>query len=94
MNYQVANKNIVTVLLTRDENSNLDDGEYTINVVQVVGALCLNTPVETDADLIVQCIEEHINEIEWTFDNWTEVRLIETGEREDNFWHKYYEIAQ
>jgi hypothetical protein len=94
MKYQVDNKNIVQVRLTKDEESNLDDGEYTIEVIQIIGSLILNSPGETDADLIVQCIEENINEIEWDDDTWTEVRLIETGEREGDFLNKYYEIAK
>jgi hypothetical protein len=87
--------NIVDVLIQTEDGCNYLDGEYTVSIIGFVGSLDLTAVGGTDdATLIKECIDNAVmsNDIELCQEGFEEVRVIESGEWEDVFWHKYYVI--
>ena len=87
--------NIVDVLIQTQEGCNYLDGEYTASIISFVGSLDLTAVGgNDDATLIKECIYNAVmlNDIELCEEGFKEVRVIESGEWEDVFWHKYYVI--
>ena len=87
--------NIVSVLIQTESGCNPLDGEYSAHIVSFIGMLDM-TQVGgiDDVSLIRECVDNAImnNDIELCEEGFKEVRLIESGEWEDVFWHKYYDL--
>lgn len=86
---------IVDVLIQTESGCNPLEGEYTASITGFVGALDITSPGGVDdATLIKNAVENAImnNDIELCEEGFEEIRLIESGEWEDVFWHKYYVI--
>ena len=87
--------NIVSVLIQTESGCDPSEGEYSTYITSFVGMLDI-TQVGglDDTTLIKECIDNAImdNDIELCEEGFKEVRLIESGEWEDVFWHKYYAI--
>ena len=87
--------NIVSVLIQTEGGCDPLEGEYSAHITSFVGMLDI-TQVGglDDATLIKECIDNAImdNDIELCEEGFKEVRLVESGEWEDVFWHKYYVI--
>lgn len=90
---QPEEKNKVLVVITTESGCNPEEGEYQLHLISQKNPLDLNCYGGVDdASLIVDCIENAISELELPEEGETEVNLIESGEWEDVFWHKYYEV--
>ena len=87
--------NIVNVSIQTESGCDPLEGEYIAHITGFVGTLDI-TQVGglDDATLIKECIDNAImcNDINLCEEGFEEVRLIESGEWEDVFWHKYYVI--
>jgi len=81
-------KNIVRALIQTTRGATITDGEYGVFISQIVGLLG-----EGDFELVKEAISDCIDDLDLPIEGWTEVTLIETGEREDVFWNKYYQIV-
>ena len=80
--------NIFKVNIITELDCDIDEGEYSIHIVDIIEGWVS----EDDFNLIKECIEENIETIKLPKEGLTEIILKETGEREDVFWLKYYEI--
>ena len=87
-------KNIVQVLIHTETGCNPLVGEYSLHIGSVIGALDISSVGGVDdVSLIKDCIIERVlDEIDLPEEGTTEIILRESGEWEDVFWHKYYEI--
>lgn len=81
-------KNIVRAFVTTESGCNVDDGEYNISIQQFIGEIGSD-----DVELVAEAITECVDDLELPYEWITEVMLIETGKREDVFWHKYYQVV-
>lgn len=87
--------NVVQVLVHTESGCSVKEGEYTTLLGGFLGALSLDVPGGMDdPTLILDCIKEHIDEYVLPEEGCSEFILIESGEWQDVFWHKYYEIAR
>jgi len=87
--------NIVDVVVLLQEGCCVDDDEYSIDIVGFIGSLDIQPHGEfTDCTLIKEAIDEAIHNKEVTLieDEPLNIRLIETGEWDDVFYNKYYEL--
>ena len=87
--------NIVDVIIQTESGCDPLEGEYSISIVNFVGALDITAVGgNDDATLVKEAVDNAImgNDIELCEEGFEEVRLIESGEWEDVFWHKYYVI--
>lgn len=71
-------------------------GEYQIYIDYFIGSLAIDVPDgEDDPYLIKQAIEENAEEVFAQMEEaYIEVILIESGEWQDVFWCKWYEIQK
>lgn len=85
--------NVVIVGIKTESGCKIEEGEYRIELVAINGALDITAPGGTDdITLIKECIEENIEKMNLPEDGYVDVLLKETGEREDVFWNRYYEV--
>ena len=87
--------NIVNVAIQTESGRDPLEGEYTACITSFVGALDITAAGGSDdVTLIKEAVDDAImhNEIQLCEEGFEEVRLMESGEWEDVFWHKYYVI--
>jgi hypothetical protein len=86
--------NIIDVVIQTESGCSVEEGEYSVSIIGFVGSLDISAVGVDDATLIKEAVDEAImnNEIELCEEGFKEVRLQESGEWEDVFWHKYYVI--
>lgn len=87
--------NIVSVSIQTESGCDISEGEYTVSITGLVGALGIDSVGgNDDVTLIKEAVDNAImgDEIELREEGFKEVTLIESGEWEDVFWHKYYVI--
>jgi hypothetical protein len=81
-------KNIYEVAILTESGCSIAEGEYSIFITKItVGDIGAD-----DFNLVEECIGDCIAELDLPNEGFTAFTLIETGEREDVFWHKYYEL--
>lgn len=89
------NKNKVVCRMIVESDCNPLDGEYSLYIVsQSLPLDIFSVGGVDDVSLIAECVVNDIG-------NWTipeecciEIYLKESGEWDDVFWHKYYEIEK
>lgn len=90
-----GSKNIVRVCIWLESGCSLDNGEYGLTMEGVIGALNImpNGGVD-DVSLIRECAEEFISGIDFEIpgDGLIELMMIESGELQDVFYTKWYEV--
>lgn len=87
--------NYVGVLIETENGCCIERGEYSLSITSFVGALDISAPGGIDdVTLIKDCIENNLDELGLPEEGCTQVILRESGEWEDVFWHKYYEIER
>lgn len=84
------NKNVLLVEVITEDGCNFDDGEYRLSILEIVNG-CIDG---TDHELALECIEENLTRNDLPKEGPTLFVLTETGEQEDVFWRKYYEITK
>lgn len=87
--------NIVDLTIQTESGCDISEGEYSVCITGFVGALDLSSVGGADdLTLIKQAVDDAIlgNDIELCEEGFKEIRLQESGEWEDVFWHKYYVI--
>ena len=88
-----TSRNIVEVMVGTESGCSIEEGEYSVHISSVFGSLDISSPGGADdASLIKDCIDNNIELLKLPEEGYTRVVLVESGEREDVFWHKYYEI--
>ena len=87
--------NYVEVCIYTELGCNPSEGEYNMVVNSFIGSLDISSIGGVDdVSLIKDCIENNLDEIKLPKEGCTQVILKESGEWEDVFWHKYYEIER
>lgn len=87
--------NFVEVMITTELGCDPAEGEYTLHLVSIIGYLDLTSYGGVDdISLIKECIENSLEELKLPEEGCTQVILEESGEWEDVFWHKYYNIKR
>lgn len=88
-------KNIVIVQLHVESGCDPRDREYSLNLVSMLTPLDIDERLG-DVPLIEECVEEAASDTRYAMptEGMVEIRLKESGEWEDVFWHKYYEIEE
>jgi len=66
------------------------EGEYDLSINKILNGWI----DEDDFQLVKECIENDIEEKYLVNEIIIDITLIETGEWEDVFWHKYYKIEK
>ncbi|MCG7931937.1 MAG: hypothetical protein N0E44_18040 [Candidatus Thiodiazotropha lotti] len=85
--------NYVQVFIGTERGCNPEEGEYSLTMGGFIGALNLDAPGGVDdISLVIDAIKNHVDFSNLPEEGSTEVILKESGEWEDVFWHKYYEI--
>lgn len=85
--------NYVNLMLRVELGHEVD--EYTIELTGILGNLDIWTrDGADDISLIRECIESNINELKLPKEGWVDVVLKESGEWQDVFWCKWYEIER
>ena len=86
-------KNKILVVMNIESGCNPKAGEYSLNICGFFGALDINAfGGVDDITLIKDCVENSMDEWELPEEGDLEIILNESGEWEDVFWHKYYEV--
>jgi len=87
-------KNIVQVFIHTETGRSPLEGEYSIHIGSVIGALDISSVGGVDdVSLIRECIIGRvIDDIDLPEKGMAEIVLRESGEWEDGFWCKYYEV--
>lgn len=87
--------NYVCVVIYTEEGCSPEEGEYGLSLCSFIGALDLSAPGGTDdIQLVKDAVENEIDFKLLPIEGETEVILRESGEWEDVFWHKYYEVKR
>ena len=87
--------NFVQVFIRTEHGCDPHEGEYSLVLGSFIGGLDLSsTGGVDDISLIKDCIENNLESLNLPAEGTTEVVLRESGEWEDVFWHKYYEIER
>ena len=87
--------NYVEVCIYTELGCKPSDGEYSMAINSLVGSLDISSAGGVDdVSLIKDCIENNLDEIKLPVEGCTQVILKESGEWEDVFWHKYYEVER
>lgn len=85
--------NYVSVLMYVEDGCHISQGEYSLHITSIIGALDINANGGgNDVSLILEAVEECIQSLNVGDVTSVEFRLKESGEWEDVFWHKYYEV--
>lgn len=82
-------KNRFVIAIQTELGCKIEEGEYSVFIVKLLDGLI----GEDDFDLVQECVAEAIRDLDLPPEGWTEFEINETGEREDVFWHKYYELG-
>lgn len=87
-------QNIVKVSISLE--GDWDNEEYQVYIESICGSLTIDTPGgEDDIYLIKDCIKENAEMIfQDLTEAYIELVLIESGERQDVFWCKWYDIGK
>lgn len=87
--------NYISVSLTVESGCDPKEGEYGLYISDFIGRLdiCSIGGVD-DISLIKDCIENDFDFDKLKTECHVEIILRESGEWEDVFWHKYYEIER
>lgn len=87
--------NYVSVYIFTENGCDPNEGEYTLHLQSFSNFLdiCSLGGVD-DISLIKECIEENLKSFYLPEEGATEIVLKESGEWEDVFWHKYYEVER
>ena len=86
--------NYVQALIQTENDCDPSIGEYSLSITGFVGSLDLSSIGGVDdISLIKDAIENHVDFVSLPPEGWTEVLLKESGEWDDVFWHKYYEVV-
>ncbi len=85
--------NYISIFLNTESGCNALKGEYTLCIESFIGVLDISSVVD-DIVLVKECIENHFDFSLLPEEGTTEIILKESGEWEDVFWHKYYEIER
>lgn len=87
--------NYVHVNIVTEAGCDIEEGEYSMYIAGFVGGLDLSSPGGVDdISLIKDCIRNKLDFSKLPEEGITEITLKESGEWEDVFWHKYYEIER
>jgi hypothetical protein len=87
--------NYVEVCIYTELGCDPSRGEYSVVISSFIGSLDISSIGGVDdVSLIQQCIENSIDEINLPSEGCAQVILKESGEWQDMFWHKYYEIER
>ena len=87
--------NYIEVCLYTESGCDASNGEYTMIINSFIGNLDISSIGGVDdVSLIKDCIENSIDEIDLPKEGCTQIILKESGEWEDVFWHKYYEVER
>lgn len=87
--------NYIEITIVTETGCNARDGEFSLYLSGFIGCLDLNSYGGVDdISLIKDCIENNIDWEALPEEGMTEIILRESGEWEDVFWHKYYEIER
>jgi hypothetical protein len=83
-------KNKLGVTIWTESGCSFKDGEFTVKISNIIEG----EVGHDDHQLVRECVwEEYENSDFPQLDAAYYVELVETGEWEDVFWHKYYQIA-
>lgn len=87
--------NYVSVEVGTESGCNIEDDEYSLHITGFLGALDIGIPGGVDdISLIKECVLENLDAIDFPEEGSTQLILRESGEWEDVFWHKYYELER
>jgi hypothetical protein len=87
--------NYISVFLNTESGCNAFEGEYSLYLASFMGELDISSVGGVDdISLAKECIENHLDFSKIPKHGTTEIILKESGEWEDVFWHKYYEIER
>lgn len=85
--------NTVAVLVTTEDDCDPKEGEYDLTVSQIIGELDIRSlGGRDDVSLIQEAISEWIGTADLPEHGITEVVLRESGEWQDVYWVKWYEV--
>lgn len=80
--------NIYRVTVFTESGCDVDKGEYSINIITIIqGEIA-----KEDFGLVEDCMAEVVGDM--PEEAVMEFTVTETGEREDVFWHKWYEVTE
>ncbi len=86
-------KNRVRVIITYGPDNDLTDKEYTLEIVGLCGSLDIFSHGGVDCiSLIQEAVYEWMEPENLPKEAVIELDLLESGEWEDVFWHKYYVV--
>lgn len=85
---QLPGKNRFNVAVHTESGCNVKQGEYSVYITGIIAGFIGHD----DFYLVAECIAESLDDLSLPEEGWTPVVVQETGEREDVFWHKYYEV--
>ena len=87
--------NFVQVFVETELDCDPSEGEYSLTIISFIGSLDISSIGGVDdISLIKDCIVNNLDALKLPPEGATEVVLRESGEWEDVFWHKYYEIER
>jgi hypothetical protein len=87
--------NYVQCVIYTESGCQPSEGEYGLSLCSFIGALDLNAPGGADdIQLIKDAIDDGVDFDSLPSEGETEVILRESGEWDDMFWHKYYEVER
>ena len=90
--------NYVSVMIRTESGCNIQEGEYSMSIDNIMGSLDISTHnIEVgvdDVSLIKDAIENEFDFSKLPDEGMTEIILKESGEWEDVFWNKFYEIER
>lgn len=86
-------KNKVLLVMNIESGCDPKIGEYSLNIISFFGAIDITQNGGSDnVYLIRECVEEAIDGWELPEEGDIEIIVNESGEWEDVYWNKYYEI--
>ena len=87
--------NFVQVFINTEHGCDPHEGEYSLVLGSFTDELDLSsTGGVDDISLIKDCIENNLDRLSLPPEGIADIVLRESGEWEDVFWHKYYEIER
>jgi len=90
---ELTNKNVIHIFIQTEKGCDPMEGEYSLSIGNMKYPLDISSPGGVDdVSLIKDAIENEFDLSGLPEEGLTEVVLIESGEWEDVFWHKYYNV--
>ncbi len=87
--------NYVSVYIETERGCNPQEGDYSLHITSVIGSLDIGAAGGVDdVSLIKDCVENNLDGFDLPEEGCAEIVLRESGEWEDVFWHKYYEVER